>query len=1163
MKKSKSLKTVALLLSLVMIIASCVFSSGVISFADELFGGESPNGQSENSALLEMKGDYAAPNGIENYGCADVTTIDTSKNLANYSNVSVDKVGTNNSFALRIDGSDAKDALVKIGDVLNVLVPNKTYIVTMQLKKSGTVNSFNSGINIQTGLTQAQVVTDADIKEDEWTEYKFEYKPTGRRTGWGHLYLNWDIAENSSLYIDDYTIVEKSDATGHNLTPIGNFDSSLYIDGTLDNSAIENANYSKSAPEILNGLEVLKDIGYRGSYGAKLVRTQESIDNSSWNSGYFQFEDAGIFENNTEYVIEFKAKKGGNLSGLKIIFREKNQDHTVTALNASAIEEYMSSQRYVLYRFTYVTDGNASTGKSRITFSVNGTADAQLLLDDISIYAVSDAEKKSLLDKGSFDAMRIASNTDPVWETVQIPYVIEEYDCIPNYADQYHLPLNSNVAIEKAGVDDTYALKISGNGTEDGGNIKLGTAVGFLKGGTEYKVSMKVKKKGTLDTFSAHIVYNWNGSPIDLTSSVGEDWSDVSFNVTPENGEDSNNTGWNHLILRWKLPVDSELYIDDITIVAVNDEHNRNIYTKGSFDATAHEESIVDETPIVGTLYSPAHLESTPVKSTVVEYEGFKGSYALKMEGTGESTRAEVRYDSRPGLQNYTEYYIEFKAKKSGNVSYFAAGIREQWENHEALSFGNAQVVESRISDEFYNFYRIKYTTDGNALGTDGKGAWTFITFTFTADEGSYVLIDDIKVYETGKEDPKETFRKGAFDNPYYDVEFDNKEDGTTYVPRDITEYSTRHNFYVTGAKEEIDSTISIAENEGVKGSAAFKVKGSGVTNAFKISAYALNELENYSKYKLGIKVRLETEDGVTINSDRFFRFGLIERWAVNYTINFSGEKLENCITDEYHYYQTYYTTDDQCSGSWSYLIFSYNLPEGATLYIDDLELIPISEAANWITDVNNEPINLFRKSTFDMKDLGQDGANFSEDVPADIEPKVSYQYSTLSPYAVAVDDAPKGEYCMAFGFGDSELKGEHLMYITPAMPGETYRISFWVKIVGDAKGAFYVSDGTWNNHTYGADFSQYETGKWTKFELLYHDKNTPYEAVTYRRIKFEFDGAAGSGMLVDNIECVRVDCDYESFNVLGGGKGDFETTEIYPEIAWEDNTRFVYKEGE
>ena len=1154
MKKNSIFKAVAILLSMVVVAVSCVYSSVVVSFANGIFG----SGKESVIPPTQMKGDYVAPYSLEYFATASsVSSIDTQKTFANSGVASVDKIGVDNSFALKLDGKCSDFAYIKLGDATNTLVRNKTYVISMFLKKSGKVNSFNSGVHIVSGnkLTEGKAVADSGVKDDKWIEYSFEYTPTANRTGWAHLYFEWDIAENSSLYIDDISVKLKNDASGHNIIPAGNFDRSIYIDGLLDSSIIENANYSFKNPVNASGFDFKKNEGFKGSFGAKLVRTSAADD-----VGYFEYDTQGVFANNTHYVIEFKAKKSAELTAFNILFREKAQDHTVLSLNSNALKEYLSDTDYVLYRVEYQTDGNASQGKSRLSFSIDGAEGEYILLDDISIYAKDDTEKKILFKNGSFDAMRIAANAEPEWNTIQIPYVIEDYDCIANYQAVHHLPQNPNASIDAIGVDGSYGLKLVGNGVKTTAYMVLGP-VNTLKGGTEYIISMMVKKKGSLDSFRAGIVYDWKNFYNDFTENIGDDWYVATYKITPENNAD-NNTGWNHLILEWQLPAGSELYIDNISVVAVNDEHEKNIYTKGAFDATAHEESIADERELADTYYTPAVLGAETVNSQVVEHEGYRGSYALKMAGTGSQIIAKVRYDSRPGLQNYTEYYLEFKAKRSGNVSYFSAGIQEQWTNHNALIFGNKAVVEERISDDFYNYYRIKYTTDGNALGSDGKGAWTFITFTFTADVDSYVLIDDVKVYATTGENITETFRKGAFDNAYYELELDNAPDGN-YIPRNIEEYTTRHNFYVTGTKEEIDKTISIAENEGVKGSSAFKIEGTGVNNSFKISANSLSELNNGCYYKIGLKVKMVKDSNVRIDATSFFRYGLIEQWSQNYLFNFGGEKLAKCITDEYHYYQAVYKTNNSCDHAWSYLIFNYNLPEGVSLYIDDIELIPVSDGGKWITDAEGNGVNLFRKSTFDMKDLGQDSLNKSETAPEGIMPMLSYQYSTLKPEIIAVDDAPSGKYCLSFGFKDEAISGEHMMYITPSMPGETYKISFWVKVIGEGQGAFYMSDGRWLNHTYGKDFNQYETGKWTKFELIYNDRTTPYEAVTYRRLKFEFNGPAGSGMLVDNITCVRIDCDYESFDVLSGGKGDFESSETYPEIAWDKNDRFIYKEGE
>ena len=292
MRKNKTTKILALIVAIVMVAVTCVFSPSIFSFADDLLGGKQNEEQEENSAISQMKGDYAAPYNLDSYGCADITAIDTDKNFANYSNATIDKVGTNDSFALKIDGSSSDYAYVKIGEAKNILKRNETYIVSMKLKKSGTINSFNMGVHIQQGkkLAEAPVLSDAQIKEDEWTDYSFEFKPdTKNVTGWSHLYFKWNIAENSSLYIDDYSIVLKGDAAQANLTPIGNFDRSIYIDGTIDDSLVENANYGTKIPDGMEGFSILPEIGIKGSIGAKLQRTEANISAGKSDVATFSF----------------------------------------------------------------------------------------------------------------------------------------------------------------------------------------------------------------------------------------------------------------------------------------------------------------------------------------------------------------------------------------------------------------------------------------------------------------------------------------------------------------------------------------------------------------------------------------------------------------------------------------------------------------------------------------------------------------------------------------------------------------------------------------------------------------------------------------------------------------------------------------------------------
>lgn len=149
----------------------------------------------------------------------------------------------------------------------------------------------------------------------------------------------------------------------------------------------------------------------------------------------------------------------------------------------------------------------------------------------------------------------------------------------------------------------------------------------------------------------------------------------------------------------------------------------------------------------------------------------------------------------------------------------------------------------------------------------------------------------------------------------------------------------------------------------------------------------------------------------------------------------------------------------------------------------------------------------------------------------------------------------------MKIGFNEnSETSAEWMQQLVPSDPGDTHKVSFWIKVVGEVNTVqVSMTDSVWLTRTYEMDFNQYEHGKWTKVEFYYTDNFTRYECVTYRRIKISVNAPAGSGVLIDNIETSRVGATYK-LNAFADYKGNFETYVDYPEINWSD--RYTHKEG-
>lgn len=1473
------------------------------------------------SPLPTVKGNYLLPTSLADYESVSNNGADAV--LANNANLSIVREGVNKTYALKIAGTDVADVInskneivgkygyIKLGSGTNTLLPNIEYTISMKVKKIGTVNSFNAGINTAWNLKKGTALANADIKEDEWTTWTFDVTPalsSTNVTGWCHIYLSWDVPKDSYLLIDDISIAAKTD--NYNVIPYGSFDQQVYLELGMNNDPIEGATYYQADPVAMNAAAITSqaEIGYKGSWGGKVI-VNDAASKAVGAGTYAQlrFENTSGLENYTEYYIEFKVRKTGNITGFQMRIRERWQDHQAFMVtNPDLVSTYLTEE-WSHYIVKYKTNHDTEGAYSYVKFIAYGDPTAFVYVDEVRVYKANDATKTNILKNGDFDEARIVASENAVWEDVSGPanesiydcvinfgetsrisnrddaqitktgvdgtyglqltgqaagknviltfgnhtnclergvnyifevtakapgginnlriglrggvkesygswkvnkpagselvvsdwttytqkiehtyagtgtepkdvwegfriewkspvgsdvfidnikvyreddpsktnifpngtfdaithqespadeskidnaiftpngifsdkdgsYSISEFDCISNFGPAEHLPQNANASITKAGVDGTFALALKGNGADQAAAITIGKGTNSLTRGTKYVVSMKVKKIGTVNSMSFGVKYDWK--PHDTAITPTDDWATYSFELTPST--ESTGVSWYHIELDWKAAADAVILIDDISItVAETGEEKfpegtfddpKNVGPNGSykieeFDAIknfaaaqhlpqnpnasvekigvdgsfglrlkgngaeqigaitigtgtnsltrgtkyvisfkAKKVGTVDamslgltydwiEHPTSFTLtdaWAPYTIEITPSTEktgvswyhlifkwnapvgsevlvddisivaeggtvdifpegvfdnpadrgyvqgvTLAEGEGVRGSYAGKLEGTGSEAMAEYIFEYANMLENNTEYYIEFKAKKSGNVSAFGFGIMESKDAHIALEWKGADLVNERISNKFYNYYRVKYTTDNTAE----NGYASSVIFKYTAAAGSYILLDDVRVYKVSDATESDLLRYGANDYTLYDIEFDNKVDSkVTYVAKDISYYTNKHRFHVTD-KTKLNASLSIAEKEGVKGSAAMKLAGNGETQTFKYTMQNLSELVNNGTYKLGIKVKVVANEGVDLSKfDSFFKFGLVEDEAKNfhYVMNFSGDDFGTVLTDEYHYYQAEYTTDANCWKVWSFLTFSYALPEGAALYIDDLELIPVSENATWITDLEGNGVNIVNNGSFDSKDNGQTPNIFYTGEVEDERTVCSYYHNSAKAEPKALVGAITGHYALAFGFGEEDVSGEFIGYINPSMPGESYKISFYVKVVGDINDAsFSMSDGYWLNHSTGLNFDKYEEGKWMKYEFIYNDKTSGVGIATYRRFRIAFNGPAGSGMLVDNITCTRVGADYEAFNILAGGKGDFEQSTIYPEVDWLKNDRFMTaKEG-
>ncbi len=882
------------------------------------------------------------------------------------------------------------------------------------------------------------------------------------------------------------------------------------------------------------------------------------------------FPEKGSLKRRKEHTIKMKLKlAAGSVDTLKLGIRESTSDQYFLQITGAEL-----TGEWQEFSFNYTASTQSNNYVSRLLFSYTAPdGGAKLFIDDIFVSLVDSDE--NLFGDGSFETKFIEKSFEDYDKEDALfykPYTLEslKHDKLFGFNGDYESEVATIAVEDKIGVAQSYALKLSGD--DKAHTLLLNfPAKGTLKNNTEYEIGFKIKANGAAGKLSfgvcekttPHVTLEFDTT--DSEKYFLDEFRYYSFNYTTTD-ECSGQT--NYLNINYELPEGSEVYIDEIEVYNTAAVEKVNLYERGSFELSYYSEEFSNE-PVENAVYEPYELtdykpivnyiNSNPKNAlynndnaSIAKGEGVRESYALKLDGTGSNMRFYITIGSGVGgLKSDTEYMFMVKLRRegTGKINSFSYGYNASWKETAVFDYN-----DDMITDEYMCF------GGKSTLHSEASSGWCHLSIGFNAEVGATLYVDEIVIYRTDDAEKSNIFTTGTFDFMYYEKKFDNSVDpNTVYVPNKIENYTSTRFFlgfgYDTNSPTHKDDPqledVSVVEGEGANGSAAFKIVGDGTSQQVFFRISVLGGMVNNCEYILGFKIKRGEAFDTT---DASFRMGVIERSALHSAIGFNGEAIDRNITDEYSYYYVHYTTTNECSGAWHYLAFTYTLPEGAEIYLDDIEVIPVTEKAIWMRHADNSAINLIRQGDFDMVDLGQEGVEFLDKEQL---PKNEEAYGG----GVPVKNAITGHHALAFGFDkNNKVTSSWEKNLTPSDPGDTHKISFWIKVVGDGVTAsFSMGDSAWLTKTYEMDFNQYEQGKWTKIELYYTDNYTRYNCVTYRRVRFNVTCPAGTGVLIDNIEIYRVG-DAHKLNIYSGAIGNFENYTDYPIVQWSD--RYTHKKG-
>ena len=751
--------------------------------------------------------------------------------------------------------------------------------------------------------------------------------------------------------------------------------------------------------------------------------------------------------------------------------------------------------------------------------------------------------------------------------------------------------------------------------------IKDGYFTDNITVGKDYIVELNaLRSRGEITSIKAGL-YNGDSKVIEKTKgfggayldeNAGEDgWTNLKFTNTAS--ADSK-----YIYISFALPEGGELMVDDISLYAADDVSKTNLLTEDALQINSDGKAYSGGAEYVGTFdkrvnYYIGKIEENPDESKVYVsdgpyYEthwsiplypeisepgdGFNDSYALKL-GNDETLKNEVHFmaGKLQTLKGGGDYTVSFKIRvKEGSLRAFTAGILENSVSNpvpEDATFGYnicAQDDGTLINEEWHE---VKFST---VVGSCTNN-WKRVVIAYEANEGGAVLlIDDVLVYETN--DPDKTpidFLKGVKGEAKFDIEAVRgtpvNETQTTdeLVPAKFYDWSVKYNdegnlieSVWTTNKEAFPSVYNYSDvdtryalrprasklGEGVNGTYALVLGDVNTpTKADYSTAFSYIETSTiYPNTEYTFSVKIKREGKV----DRL-RIGLEEH--LNRSTRYYSLNLEDfLLSDEYLEYTWKYTTSDVPDVTWNAVVISYESETGAKIYIDDLNY--------WRSDTDPSQ-TLFGNGDFEhiVKNKDTKETVLSEEFPEGEDDRLTSVYANRALNGTKntakvmssnnVHDGAEGTAVLALGFEDTPSEIFFSSYLYATQPGKTYKVSFWVKIIGDVDYATAgLSDSFWLTHFYkpGYSFNQYEQNEWTKIEFTWTDPGTRFNTVSYRRFFLRFKGPAGTGMLVDDIKVVYEPLGADAPNIFNDGTFS-KIDKDYSHIEWDTN--YIYKKEE
>lgn len=346
------------------------------------------------------------------------------------------------------------------------------------------------------------------------------------------------------------------------------------------------------------------------------------------------------------------------------------------------------------------------------------------------------------------------------------------------------------ITIAGGGVDNTHALKITGEGEDINREMALKIAINALEVSAKYTVTFKarVSKAEAIKQLQVGLMSRWNWNAKISTSlkpdkdetyltQVTTDWVTFTGTLTTDSTFRDADKEWHLVYINYQLAEGAVLYIDDISVKA---EDRTEIFWQGSFEKATMEYNVLDkeaENAILDVKPSETNFYNTIGGEVIAIDQAISGENVLALGFKESAVSGRIWFETGYVRPRET-YKLEMWVLYVGEINSSAITISDndpygnETNPHESTTVFNFAKNKTYLPRTWVKIEKIWTDTTTASSGYN----WSGLEITLNCPAGSGMLIDSVSInpIHSGFEFAPNVFPSKGFEDDYVlpDVEW-------------------------------------------------------------------------------------------------------------------------------------------------------------------------------------------------------------------------------------------------------------------------------------------------------------------------------------------------------------------------------------------------------